>query len=425
MNRSQIIILALALATALPATAQRRRTTKTPAVPLMEQAQQALASYDFESAEELLESEIAALKKKRQPTQQAEKMLRVAEMGRTKLHATERIVIIDSLVCDMAEVLRAIRLSHESGRIDTYASTYHTADNTGATLYENELANKRFLAMPSNPLRLAFTDKLGDSWSSPVPLTGLCDDEDTTDDYTENYPFLLSDGVTLYYAATGDGSIGGYDIFVTRADGEDGSFLAPENIGFPFNSPANDYLYAIDELNQLGWFVSDRNQPEGKVCVYTFIPNDTRQTYNEDFDDATLQARARITSIRDTWSNNPGEVEAAQGRLADVRSGKAAKANAVPDFVFPIDDRRTYTSLADFRSSEARQKMQKWIELRKTIDTDEIMLSRLRDNYAKANAAERTKIAPSIRRIEDSLYPQQEELRQLAKAIRNAEISHK
>lgn len=28
----------------------------------------------------------------------------------------------------------------------------------------------------------------------------------------------------------------------------------------PFNSPANDYMYAEDDINNIGWFVADRNQ---------------------------------------------------------------------------------------------------------------------------------------------------------------------
>ena len=39
----------------------------------------------------------------------------------------------------------------------------------------------------------------------------------------------------------------------------------------PFNSPYNDYMYVIDEYNNLGWFASDRFQPEGKVLSLIHI----------------------------------------------------------------------------------------------------------------------------------------------------------
>lgn len=436
------------------AVAQKKRTAK-PAVPVEEQVQAAFAAYDFEHAESLLTTEIAALKRKRKSTDKLEAMLERTRQAALKLHATERITIIDSLVCPKNLMLRNIRLSLESGRIDSYASTFHQRDNSGATIYENEFGNKRFLALPapipessattpedspedsaksssapeSTSLRLAVSDKLGTTWSAPAFLTGLIDGEDLEDapGYAENYPFLLSDGITLYYAATGPESLGGYDIFVTRSDGEDGSFLSPENIGYPYNSPANDYLLAIDEFNQLGWFVSDRNQPADSVCIYTFIPNETRQMYGDELSDAQLRARARITSIRDTWNPEDKEMIAtARKRLTALRQGGGnASTAAAPDFIFPIDDQRTYTHMADFKSPTAREKMKQWIKLDKDVTTDATMLQRLRDNYATAKASERQQMANTIQQLEATHYPQLQQLQELGKEIRNDEISHK
>lgn len=429
VKRYSFFILCAILCAATHVSAQRRKAaTKKPAVPALELAQQAMTDYDFERAEEILTKEIAALAKKKQATDKAEAMLHAAMQANIKLHATERIVFIDSLVCNRNNVLQAIAVSRENGRIDTYASTYHTSDTLGATLYENELANKRYLAVPSTnahkgkaTLRLAVTDKIGEQWSTPTLLSGLNDD-----DLSQNFPFLLSDGVTLYYAATGPESMGGMDIFVSRADGEDGSFLAPENIGFPFNSTANDFLMAIDELNQLGWFVSDRRQPEGKVCVYTFIPNTTREVYADEVSPQTLRSRARITSIKDTWelSDSP-QIEAAQQRLTALRSGKGAASSKKNDFQFVIDDSRTYTTLSDFRSPKAKSSMQQWLKLNKDSQTEAVMLQRLRDNYATAKPAERQQLRTTILQLEEKQEVQAATLRQLAKEIRNEEIQHK
>lgn len=408
---------------------QRRRTPKAPAVPLTEQVATALAEYDFEYAEQLLDKEVASLKKKRKPTDHLDSLLHRARQGQSMLHATERIAVIDSVVCPKDEALKHIRLSRESGRVDSYSSSFLVKVDSPATVYENELSNKRYFALPGT-MHLAVADKIGDQWSDPVELRGLNDD-----DVCQNYPFLLSDGLTLYYAATGPASIGGYDIFVSRADGEDGTFLAPENVGFPFNSTSNDYLLAIDELNQLGWFVSDRHQSAGNVCVYTFIPNATREVYGDDVDDDELRRQARLTSIRSTWSNAvaedetaegvPAAVVAAQQRLSDVRSGKVQHDERVAhDFCFVIDDSRTYTSLGQFRSAEARQMMSEWLSLSKTEQTDATMLQRLRDSYAVASSQERRELSETILRLEADYFPLVERIKQLAKAIRNTEILH-
>ena len=71
----------------------------------------------------------------------------------------------------------------------------------------------------------------------PEKATGL--EEVGTD---LNYPSMNSDGITLYFAAKGEASLGGYDIFITRYDAEDGSYLKPDNMGLPFNSPFNEYM---------------------------------------------------------------------------------------------------------------------------------------------------------------------------------------
>ena len=49
----------------------------------------------------------------------------------------------------------------------------------------------------------------------------------------------MADGVTIYYASDGEG-LGGYDIFVTRYNTNTDTYLVPENVGMPFNSPYND-----------------------------------------------------------------------------------------------------------------------------------------------------------------------------------------
>lgn len=152
--------------------------------------------------------------------------------------------------------------------------------------------------------------KLINNWSDPEPLNTLNEQGNV------NYPYLMADGVTLYYASDGEGSLGGYDIFVTRYDSESSSYLRPDNIGMPFNSPANDYMYVIDELNNLGWFASDRYQPEDKVCIYVFVPNETKVVYDyENTDPTTLKEAASLRSIRTTWKDTD-KVRIAKQKLA-------------------------------------------------------------------------------------------------------------
>ena len=65
-------------------------------------------------------------------------------------------------------------------------------------------------------------------------------------------------------------------------------------------------MFVIDEFNNLGWFASDRYQPEDKVCIYVFIPNATKKVYNyEETDPQRLIRLAQIHSIKDTCPSSP------------------------------------------------------------------------------------------------------------------------
>lgn len=67
----------------------------------------------------------------------------------------------------------------------------------------------------------------------------------------------MLDGIILYYVLDGEGFLGGYDIFVICYDLENSNYFCFDNIGMLFNFFVNDYMYVIDEFNNIGWFVLD------------------------------------------------------------------------------------------------------------------------------------------------------------------------
>jgi tetratricopeptide (TPR) repeat protein len=69
-------------------------------------------------------------------------------------------------------------------------------------------------------------------------------------------PFYDSDSTTLYFSSSWHYGFGGYDIFKSKGDlKKQGS---AENMGVPFNSPANDLYYFIDADHRRAWFSSNR-----------------------------------------------------------------------------------------------------------------------------------------------------------------------
>lgn len=413
------IFFALTLLLAICATAQRNRRVQTPTYTVT--PQEAMNAYNFSLAEEILESQIAALTKKKQPTQQEENLLETARRLQIRLRATEQVTIIDSIVLPKNRVLEQIKLSEENGKLLRYDDFFKTSTHTDGTLFLNELGDHVVYAEADNSghMRLKEKSLIEGEWTLEHQLDGLMAEPE--DNF--NYPFLLSDGITLYYAAECAESLGGYDIFMTRYDTDSQQFLTPENIGMPFNSPANDYLLAIDEYEQLGWFVTDRYQPADSVCLYTFIPTETRHIYNVDeLGQEKLASLARIASIRDTWIDM-ASVNNAQQRLAAARTDKQ-KENKLHDFTFVVNDQKTYHSLTQFINKNAGQKAKIWAETQKELEAKHRQLTDLRTKYVADNDAQRTQTAAQILALEELTERLAFDKLALEKEIRQLEIGN-
>ena len=332
---------------------------------------------------------------------------------------TQQIVIIDSIVADKSQFLSHYVLSSETGKVMT-ASQISGIEADGY-VYLNEMGNKAYFgkADPNGVRQIYTSDKLGDRWGEPILMNGLSEGINEAD-----YPFMMNDGITFYFAAQGEESIGGYDIFFTRYDSRSGSFLKPENIGMPFNSEANDYMYAADEQSGIGYFVSDRRQPKDTVCVYIFILPETRRSYDPTkFTEQQIHDFADITCIADTWGNG-SERRAALERLKAVftnakrpTTDKATEANTA----IVINDRLTYTSAKDFRSPTAANHYRELLKARERLSHLEAELQKTRDRYAQADENGRKLLSEIILHNEEQSLILRNNIHTLEKQIRNEE----
>ena len=100
-------------------------------------------------------------------------------------------------------------------------------------------------------------------WSAPELLS-----EQLTSSSDEIYPMLSPDGSQLFFASRGLYGMGGYDLYVADWDYELNDWGIPVNMGFPFSSPYNDYLFINTDDGQYSIFASDRNCPADSVDIY-------------------------------------------------------------------------------------------------------------------------------------------------------------
>jgi len=334
---------------------------------------------------------------------------------------TQQIIFVDSIVTDKNQFLTHLRISHESGTIMCPKQFLNKSQDDSTSVFINEMGNKAYFSLPDDSLyqQLYTIDKLGGEWSRPMAIQGISEGISQA-----AYPFMLNDGITFYFAGKGEESIGGYDIFFTRYDSHSSRFLKPENIGMPFNSEANDYMYAIDEYNRIGYFVSDRHQPEGKVCIYVFVPSDSRKTYDlSAYTEQQMRGFAAISCIADTWGDGK-ERQAALTRLKNIgATGKDTRAGltADTDQLLVISDALTYSSAKDFRSREAAALYEQLVTARKQLSTLNKELDSARDDFAKANASDREGLKKEILLGEEEALQLAERIKTLEKQARNTE----
>lgn len=371
----------------------------------------------FSTAEPYLTKAVRAAQTRKQNWRDVQKVLEACRLGQQMLAGTEKITVIDSIVVDKKDFLAAYKLSEATGSIDYFAKFFGRELPEQSTVYKTEFGDKIYYAQPdsANHLRLYTSDNMGGKWSTGVPLQGI------GGMYTEeNYPFMCGDGTTLYFASKGIESLGGYDLFVTRAGDDNTHYLKADNMGMPYNSPANDYMLVLDEYNNLGWFASDRFQPEDKVCIYVYIPNKSRVTFDPaKTDSETLRHAAALFSIKDTQID-PSIVQKGLERLATAGSQKKKVVKA-RDFSLVINDNLTYTTYADFKSAEAKALCTEWVKSKKHFDNQLQSLTKLRSQYASGSQETKLQLAPSILQLEKNTEKLRQSLYNSEIQIRNIE----
>lgn len=86
-------------------------------------------------------------------------------------------------------------------------------------------------------------------------------------EYDEESPFMLPDGVTLYFSSKGHESMGGFDIF-TSTQSDDGFWSAPENIGYPINTTDDDVFYVPTMDQKHAYYSSAKEGGLGDQDIY-------------------------------------------------------------------------------------------------------------------------------------------------------------
>lgn len=333
-------------------------------------AEMCLDRYDVDGADRHLDKWAEQLKKAKKDTPQSYDNLQARAIKlRNMLERVEKVEVIDTINVPADEFFRFYRLSSAAGRLLAPDAVSRIGAGSGqdelsvAYLPENNSEVLWSAAGDDGRFRLYGADILDDGSIDHAAVL----DESLGEGGDAKYPFLMPDGITLYFANNGENSLGGYDIFMTRrsdAEGGGKQYFQPQNLGMPYNTIYNDYMMAIDETTGLGWFASDRAQIPDTVTIYIFAPSQMR--VNASPSDPNIGALARLSDISLTQKPDVDYKSLLESKLpaADDRQEPTG-----PGRMFAVDGGKgkIYYRITDFRNESARAAMLEAVAVEATL----------------------------------------------------------
>ncbi len=99
-------------------------------------------------------------------------------------------------------------------------------------------------------------------WGKPIRL---CPEINSS--FDEDFPFFDEVDGFLYFSSRGHSSIGGYDLFKVKYSLDANTCSELENLGFPYSSPNDDYLFVPDYGTPNALFATNRNGNPSKIEI--------------------------------------------------------------------------------------------------------------------------------------------------------------
>lgn len=191
-----------------------------------------------------------------------------------------------------------------------------------------------------------YMTELEDSlWSVPAFLN-----EHMLSAADEIYPMLSPDGRTLYFASKGLYGVGGYDIYMSEWSDEENDWAEPVNMGFPYSSPADDFLFVNSPDGHYTMFASNRECSSDSVYVYV-LEYDSLPVRKEVNDPEHLRRIASLelseTSLKESGRASSLPEDANIRRYVDKMNAVRALRDSVNFYQNSLEDERNRFALSN------------------------------------------------------------------------------
>ena len=139
--------------------------------------------------------------------------------------------------------------------------------------------------------------------------------------------YMHIDGETMYLASQGHESLGGYDIFVSHKN--QGVWSRPKNMGYPINTPYDDFFFAATASGKYAYISSNRKGGKGGFDIYkvTFWGPPKQPIVDlEDYLLASVAHPIKDPQIEETVNVNKVSLTVFKGKTIDAISRKPVEA---------------------------------------------------------------------------------------------------
>lgn len=146
-----------------------------------------------------------------------------------------------------------------------------------------------------------------DNWSRPENLGTVVNSS-----FDEDYAYFSMAESALYFASKGHNSMGGYDIFKSVFNPNTKTWSEPVNLGFPINSPYDDFLFVPSDDQSQVWFASNRDTHGDKIMIYTI-------GFSREYASSSLLSNADFVSIAHLTSSASKASQSKQQSVAEYK----------------------------------------------------------------------------------------------------------
>ena len=260
---------------------------------LMIKADSCRMAYSFAEAVQYSESAVEALDST--ASARAEELLLMARNGLNMMSFCSQPTVVAKQTFPLKDFLLFYPLKDHSWRKTPNQLDSLGGDNLSRAIFIPDGSRDIYYsAKDEEGIRNIYATHLTDSlWSVPTLIN-----EQMTSSSDEIYPMLSPDGQSLYFASKGLYGMGGYDLYVSNWNSETNDWDMPVNMGFPYSSPYDDFLFVNTEDGKYSIFASNRECGRDSVTIYV-LEYDSMPVRKAVTDVDELRALASLNPARD------------------------------------------------------------------------------------------------------------------------------